>query len=185
MRGSGLTAVIVAIALTALPLGGCGSDSSGADAKEAPAVERPSANPPEFHQTEYDVETTWEQDVSDKRVGSYLESVWHDPAVAEYKMAIDSRPSEGTAPPLAGAELARLQVSGLPGYRELGFKKIKVGGRPAIRWTYNLNDSHHFAYFFGECGVSIVLHGPGPIGAGAFAYFYNIVAERIKPVCVE
>jgi hypothetical protein len=175
-----LAAAIAAIALT---LGGCGSNSNGADAKESSAVKRPSATPPSFHQTEYDVETTWEQEASDKRQGGYLESVWHDPGGPEYKMAIDSRPSDGTAPPLASAELAQLQVSDLPGYRETGFKKANIYGRPAIRWTYNLDDTHHYAYFFAECGVSIVLRGPGPIGVDDFGFFYDTVTSRIKPVC--
>lgn len=187
MRGSALTTIVVAIALAALgpALGGCGSDSSGADTGATPAVKRPSAEPPSFHQTEYDVETTWDQESSDKRVGNYLESVWHDPAVPEFKMAIDSRASDGTAPPLASAELARLQVSSLPGYRERGLKKTKIGHHSGVKWTYNLSGMQHFAYFFAECGVSVALRGPGPIGAAAFAYFYDIVAERIKPVCDE
>jgi hypothetical protein len=178
--------IVVAVALTALVSvpSGCGSDS-GASAEETPAVKRPSADPPSFHQTEYDVETTWDQESSDKRVGSYLRSVWHDPAVPEFKMAIDSQPSAGAVSPLAGAERARLQVSNLPDYRELSFEKTKFGPHSGIKWTYNLGGRHHFAYFFAECGVSIVLRGPAPLGAASFAYFYDVVAARIKPVCSE
>lgn len=183
MRGPALIAIVVVIAVTAL--GGCGSDSSGTNSKEAAAVKRPSADPPSFHQTEYDVETTWDQESSDKRVGSYLRSVWHDPAVPEFKMTIDSRPSTGAVSPLVGAERARLQVSNLRGYREGSFEKTKFGRHSGIKWTYNLNGSRYFVYFFAECGVSIVLRGPGPSGASAFAYFYDVVAERIKPVCSE
>jgi hypothetical protein len=174
-------AVAIAATLAVFALAGCGSEG-GAEA-EAPAVKRPSADPPDFHQTEYDVNTTWEQEVSDKRVGYYLESIWHDPAVPQYKLLIDSRASEGTPPPLASAELARLQVSWLPDYRELGFEKST--GHPAIRWTYYLGGAHRFEYFFAECGISIALRGSGPVGARAFGGFYGIVASRVKPVCVE
>jgi len=175
---------IAVVALATLALGGCGSDSSGGDGGTS-AVKRPSANPPNFHQTEYDLETTWEQEASDKREGSYLVSVWHDPAVPEFKMTIDSRPSDGTAPPLASAELARQQISRLPGYQEHSFAKVMTDGHQTIRWTYTLGNTNQFAYFFAECGVSISLHGPGPRGASAFAYFYDTVSSRVKPVCDE
>lgn len=175
-------ALLLVVATATSVFGGCG-DSGGGGAEGASAVKRPSADPPNFHQTEYDLETTWEQEASDKREGSYLVSVWHDPAIPEFKMTIDSRPSDGTAPPLASAELARQQISHLPGYKEHSFAKIKTGGHQAIRWTYTLGNTNQFAYFFAECGVSISLHGPGPPGAGAFAYFYETVSSRVKPVC--
>jgi hypothetical protein len=185
MRRTGLAAVVVVVALAALALGGCGGGSGGADAEGASPVKRPSADPPNFHQTEYDLETTWKQAASDKKEGGYLVSVWYDSAVPEFKMRVASRPSDGTAPPLASAELARLQVSSLPGYKEHSFAKIKTGGHPVIRWTYTLGDINQFAYFFAECGVSISMQGPGPFDAGNFAYFYDNVISGIKPVCDE
>ena len=50
------------------------------------------------------VNTTWEQESSDRHVGDYLESVWRDPASPTYKVIIDSRPAEGAPPPMAAAE---------------------------------------------------------------------------------
>ncbi len=174
-----MASVLVALLLA---LGGCGGSS---DEGKASDIKRPSADPPAYHQTEYDIETTWPQKSSDKHVGGYLESVWEDPALPEFKMFIDSRPSEETGSALAGAELTHLQLERMPDYREISFKKTKLGEHQAIRWTYKLGDMNYFTYFFSECGVSVVLHGPGPPGSGAFAYFYDTNAERIKPVCVE
>lgn len=186
MRGTGLAAVIVAIAVTALALGGCGGDSNDAGSEETPAVKRPSANPPEYHQTEYDAFTTWKQEVSDKKVGSYLESVWHDPASVSYKMAIDSRPAAGAPPPLAAAELARAQVNHLQGYRERNLKRVKLGKQPAVRWSYDLGEESHVAYFLEKCGTSIVFSGPVPlVSYEAFSEFYGVVVSKIKPVCNE
>src|SRR6476660_9780468 len=115
-----------------LVLSSCG----GGDSEQASTVPRPSAKPPVYHLTEYDMETGWVHEVSDRKVGSYLESAWHDPAVASSKVVIDSRPAAGTAPPLAAAELARVQANRLRDYKERSFKKVKLGKRSAIRWAY-------------------------------------------------
>ena len=136
-----------------LALSGCGG---GSDEGEASTIKRPSADPPAYHQTEYDVETTWPQESSDKHAGDYLESVWHDPALPEFKMVIDSRPSEGTESPLAGAELTRLEVQRMSGYKEFSFKKAKLGQNRAIRWTYQVGDMNYFTYFLSKCGVSFI-----------------------------
>jgi len=184
MKRWGLTAGVVALSLIALLLAvaGCGGSN---DESKSSTVKRPSADPPAYHQTEYDVETTWPQVSSDKQVGGYRESVWHDPAVPEFAMVIDSRPEEGTEPPLARAELTRLQVKRMPGYKEFSFKKAKLGQNRALRWTYQVGATNYFAYFLSRCGVSFILHGTGPKGASDFDYFYDTVTERIKPVCIE
>jgi hypothetical protein len=175
-----LVAGLVALTLTASGCGGSGDESSTS------AVKRPSEDPPDFHLTEYDVNTTWDHDVSDKRVGKYLVSVWHDPAVPTTRLFIDSRPSEGTSPPLASAELARIQASSLRKYRERGIKKVKVGGHPAIRWAFEAGGEGYIEYFFAECGTSILLHGStDPVDFEGFARFYSQVASRVKVVCDE
>jgi hypothetical protein len=172
------------VALASIVLAGCGGSSS---AKPEDTVKRPSANPPAFHQTEYDTETTWEQKVSDAKVGGYLQSVWTDPGGPEFKLVIDSRPSEGEDSPLAAAELARTKASGMTGYHERMFKKTTFfGGPTGIYYAYNVGEEFVIGIFLAECGTSVYLHGTAPPTAVSdFSYFYKTVASRVKPVCNE
>lgn len=186
MSGGALKAAIaVALALAALALAACGGGDGGAEA-ETQAVDRPSAEPPDFHLTEYDVNTTWEQESADKRVGDYLESVWRDPAAPTYKVIIDSRPAEGAPPPMAAAELSRLQAKWLSDYRERSLKRVKLGRRPAVRFAFFAAGRDWIEYYLEECGVSIVFRGStAPAAYEPFSEFYGVVASRIKPLCGE
>lgn len=172
------------VALASIALAGCGGSSS---AKPEDTVKRPSANPPVFHQTEYDTETTWEQKVSDAKVGGYLQSVWTDPGGPEYKLVIDSRPSEGEDSPLPAAEQARTKASGMAGYKERHFKETTFfRGPTGIYYVYSLGEEIVVSIFLAECGTSIYLHGTAsPLAVSDFSYFYKTVASRIKPVCNE
>jgi hypothetical protein len=164
-------------------LGGCGGDETSA---QQPAAARPESKPPLYHEKEYDAETGWEQETSDKKVGSYLESVWHDPASFSSKLIIDSRPAAGALPPMAAAEFSRVQANGLPHYRERVLKRVKLGERSAVRWAYYAAGEDRINYFFEECGTSIVFHGStSPIAYEPFSEFYGVVASRIKVVCNE
>lgn len=164
-------------------LSGCGSSGSAETTSE---VERPSAEPPVYHQKEYDVETGWELDVSDRKVGSYLETVWHDPAIATSKLIIDSRPAEGAPPPLVAAELARVQANWLPNYRERSLKRVKLGPRSSIRFAFHAAGEDRIEYFFEECGTSIVFRGStAPIAYSSFSRFYRLTAAQLRAVCDE
>jgi hypothetical protein len=168
------------LAVAAFALSGCG----GGTPDPKTALVHPSAKPPLYHQTRYDVETNWVQETSDKRTGAYLESVWHDPASFSSKLLIDSRSAAGTAPPLAAAELARVQASRMPGYRELGFKKVKLGGHPAMRLSFFGGGEDWIEYFFEECGTSIVFRGStSPIALAPFSRFYGAVASTLEVRC--
>jgi hypothetical protein len=171
-----VAAIVIAIAVLT-------SGGSGAPAEKTVLVD-PSAKPPLYHQTRYDVETGWVPEMSDRRVGAYLESGWHDPASFSSKLFIDSRPSAGTIPPLAAAELARVQTNRLPGYRERSLKRIDLGNHPAVRWAFFVAGEDRIEYFFEECGTSIVFRGSTtPIAFKPFSEFYGIVASRIKVRC--
>lgn len=179
---SSLSLVAVALLATLLALPGCGGD----DSADATAKPRPKSEPPLYHQKEYDAETGWEQDVSDRKVGSYLESVWHDPASFSSKLIIDSRPAEGSPSPLIAAELSRAQANWLPNYRERSLKKVKLGQRSAIRWAYHAAGEGRIEYFFEECGTSFMFRGStAPIAFGPFSEFYGVVASRVKALCDE
>ena len=78
------TAALAAIAaIAAAALAGCGGSSTGTTtarpsaAQPPPSTETKTAIPPNptsplYRLTGYDVETTWEQDVSERKVGRYL-----------------------------------------------------------------------------------------------------------------
>src|SRR6188472_3267419 len=141
------------------------------EVEQAPEAEPPSSHEPPssngdrtgagplFHQTEYDLETGWTQDVSDRHAGRYLKSVWHDPASAAYKLWISSQPSRNSAPPLAAAELSRTKAQQVRNYREMSFKKVKIGqpAVPAVRFVYSAGGEDYIEYFFAQCGTSIAL----------------------------
>ncbi len=165
-----------------LLIAGCGDGGTS----DATAEGRPESKPPLYHQTEYDAETGWELEVSDRKVGSYLETVWIDPAVPTAKLIIDSRPAEGASPPMAAAELARVQANWLPQYRERSLKRVKLGKRSAVRWVYHAAGEDRIAYFFEECGTSFMFRGStSPDAFESFSRFYGIVASRVKALCDE
>ena len=150
----------------------------------AGTLTRPSATPPIYHLTDYDVETTWEQDASERKVGRYLENTWHDPAAVSSLLVIDSQASDDTVPPLAAAELARIQTGRLSAYHERSFKKVKVGGHPAVRWAFDVASEGYIEFFFAKCGTSISLHGSTTLPSFEnFADYYRVVASRVKVVC--
>jgi hypothetical protein len=170
-----------ALAVAALALTGCGGTST-----PKTVLVHPSAKPPLYHQTRYDIETGWEQETSDKRVGAYLESAWHDFASFSSKILIDSRTSAGAAPPLVAAELARVQANRLPGFRDRGIKRVKLGHYPAIRWSFFGAGKDWVEYFFEECGTSLVFRGStSPIALEDFSRFYREIASGIKIRCDE
>jgi hypothetical protein len=173
------------LATLALALYGCGG-SSDSEGSQASTVKRPSAEPPLYHQREYDAETSWDQERSDRHVGDYLESAWYDAAIPSSKMIIDSRPSEGAPPPMAAAELTRVQANWLPKYRERSFLKVKLGRQPAIRFAYDTAGESRIVYFFQHCGTSITFRGStAPVAYEQFSEFYGQTASRVKVVCDE
>jgi hypothetical protein len=161
---------------------GCG----GGGSSDATAESRPKSDPPLYHLKEYDAETGWTLETSDKKVGSYLETVWHDPASFSSKLIIDSRSAAGAPPPMAAAELTRVQANSLPKYRERSLKRVKLGKRSAIRLAFFASGEDRIEYFFEECGTSIVFRGSTtPIAYEPFSEFYGVVASRVKAVCPE
>lgn len=161
---------------------GCGSGGSS----DATAESRPKSDPPLYHQKEYDMETGWTQETSDQKVGSYLQSIWHDPASFSSKLIIDSRPAAGAPPPMIAAELSRAQADWLPHYRERSLKRVKLGHRSMIRLAYFAAGQGRIEYFFEECGTSIMFRGStAPIAFEPFSEFYGYIASHIKAVCAD
>lgn len=173
----------VALLLSALPFAiGCGSGGSS----DATAESRPKSDPPLYHQKEYDAETNWTQETSDKKVGSYLETVWHDPASFSSKLIIDSRPAAGAPPPMTAAELSRAQANWLPKYRERSLKRVKIGRRSMIRLAFFAAGEDRIEYFFEECGTSIMFRGSTtPNAYEPFSETYGFGASRVKAICSE
>jgi hypothetical protein len=180
----GLSFLAAAAIVVVLALSGCG----GGGSNDASAAPRPKSEPPNYHQAQYDVEifNGWPQDESDRKVGSYLESTWHDPASAVVTITINSRASDETESPIANAELARVQANHLPGYRERGLKGIRLSGHPAVRWAFDASGEARIDYFFEECGVSIVVLGAtSPVSFAALSESFREMAAKIKIVCEE
>jgi hypothetical protein len=170
------------LAAALLLMAGCGSDETS----HATVQKRPKSEPPIYYMKEYEVNTVWVLETSDKKVGNYLQSVWHDPAVFHAKLVINSRPAAGAPPPMTAAELARIQVDHYSDYRERSFKRVKLGKQPMVRWAYEAAGEGHFAYFFERCGTSIAFSGSSSyLAYEPFSEFYGVVASRVKPVCVE
>lgn len=188
-----LAACLIVSALALLP--GCGGSSK---AETTSSAERPSANEPPasnenqapvetraYQQAEYELVTEWIQERSDQRADPYLKSAWHDPCCPRYQLVISSRPSRNFVPPLAAAELSRTQAKHLPKYREVSFKKVKIG-HPAVRFVYSAGGEDYVEYFFAKCGTSIALKGStNPGSYKLFSWFYENTASEVKPACAK
>lgn len=190
-------ACLIVSALIVLP--GCG-DSSSKDAtasgEQLSADKTPASNESQdqarkvetrnYRQAEYELTTEWFQERSDERVGPYLKSAWHDPCCPRYQLVISSRPSRGFVSPLAAAELSRARAKKhLPKYREVSFKKVKIG-HPAVRFVYSTDGEEYVEYFFAKCGTSISSKGStNPGSYKLFSWFYENTASEIKPICAK
>jgi hypothetical protein len=140
------SSLICAAALgAALVAAGCGS---GGGSSPGPADYR------------VDIYDGWPPIVKHKRVGGYLESSWYDVPGVPITISIDTRRADETGSPAASADLARIQTTKLPGYRERGMRWIRLGGRPVLRWSFDVpGDQSRIEYFFEECGISFVVRG--------------------------
>lgn len=168
---AGVVLSLIAIGVVAgLILSGCG------DSQAAPT--RPAR---------YDVAINngWPQTDNEKEVSGYLESAWRDPVGPT--ITIDTRLSDETGSPLANAELAQIQTSKLPGYRERGLEKVKLGGRPTVTWGFEIaNGASGYELFLEECDTTFIVRGAMPaVAYAAFARDFREVTSSIKAHCDE
>jgi hypothetical protein len=156
------------LSAAAISLAGCGSSDPAAP-------------------TDYKVEAfSWPQIAKHKPVEGYVESAWHDPAYSYVVLAVDTRSSDETASPQASAQLARIQTTKLSGYKERGVKWIRLSGRPALRWAFDLGNRAHIEYFFEECGISFVVRGTSGLpGFSSISETFRAIATTIKTACSE
>jgi hypothetical protein len=183
MRGvAGKTVQVVALLAVALFLVSCGGGSS-----DTTAADRPKSEPPLYHQALYDFETFGGaiQVESDKRIGNTLESVWANPNNAKETVAITASTGEGLGSPREEAELAREQMKLLPGYRERSFKAVKLRGRPATQWTYEIAGIGRSEYFFEACDVhyAFIANAYEKPFELPIELRYRRIAKLIAPVC--
>lgn len=164
-------AVIRAGMVLALSLLAAGCGSSGAP--DRPATYKITIN------------NGWPKIADEKEVDGFLESAWRDPVGPT--VAVNTRLASETGPPMYNAQLARIQTSKMPGYRERGMKREKVGGRPVVVWAFDVaNEESRVEYFFEECDTLFILRGAmGTVGFEAFAEDWRAYTASIKPNCDE
>jgi hypothetical protein len=150
--------------------------------------DRPSWVAHNRHQAQYTagIASAWPQYESDKPVGAYLESAWHDPETWQTTFEVDSRHSDKTGSPMATAQLARVEARQVPSFRERGLEGVRLRGHPAVRWTYDIAGKPHVSYFFEECGTSIVTRGSSPPKTlGNFTEDFRGMSFSIEVRCGE
>jgi hypothetical protein len=161
-----LIATVAAVLFAALLLlTGCGGSSKPVDP------------------TAYGIEifNGWPQVKKEEKVGGYVENAWRDPVSPI--IAVDTRAAgEEAGSPMANADLARVQTSEIPEYKERGVKRVKLGRRPAVQWAYDTADERAgIDFFFEECGISFVIRGTmGQVAFEALSESIREMAETIK-----
>ncbi|HWA53946.1 MAG TPA: hypothetical protein VG816_07215 [Solirubrobacterales bacterium] len=180
MSSRALIAWSAALLVAALLVAGCGGSS------DTPASQAVKAEPPLYHQSLYDFETFGGavQVESDKRIGDTLESVWANPNNAKETIAVTAS-TESPNSPREEAELSREQIKLLPGYSEHSFKAVRLRGRPATQWTYEVAGIGRSEYFFEACGVHYAFIANiyvKPFGI-PIELRYRRIAKLIVPVC--
>jgi hypothetical protein len=158
-RGKIVAGVLVALAVIVVAVVLFTGGSS-----DSPSVDPTIATHQNYHQAQYDagIANSWAPKGSDRRVGGYLESSWRYPFHQAAAFTIYSRTAGETGFPAAAADLARVQIHKLPGYRERGLKKIQLRGIPAVRWTFDLPGTAYAEYFFEECGIDLITRASAP-----------------------
>jgi hypothetical protein len=144
-----------------------------------------SGNTPDPVDYKVNIFNGWPQDQNQERVGSYIESSWHDPASPkEITITIDSRAADEAGSPAANADLARIQTTQLNGYRERGMKRVKLGGRPTVQWAFDIADESRVDFFFEECGISFVVRGLAtPFSFESLSESFREMTSTIKANC--
>lgn len=162
------TGALLILAL-ALAIGGCG----GSDGPTEPA------------RYKIEINNGWPQIEDEKEVDGFLESAWLDPVGPI--IAVNTRLSEETGSPMTNAQLARVQTSKMPDYREHEFKRIKLGPHPAIRWAFKVaEEESRIEFFFEECDTTFIVRGSmGDAGFAAFSRSFRLMAETIRADCDE
>lgn len=155
-----------AILIVSLAIAGCGGGSSSSD----PADYR------------VEIFNGWSQIAKAEKVSGFIENAWRDPESPI--IAIDSRSADETGSPMANANLARVQTGELPGYKERGLKRVKLGGHPAVQWAFDTADERAgIDFFFEECGVSFIVRGS--MGQIAFEPLSEAFREMAKTIEVK
>jgi len=127
----------------------------------------------------------WPKIVDEEEVSGSIENAWHDPVGPT--IAVNTRLASETGTPMANAQLAQIQTSKLPGYRERGLKWMRVGGRPTVRWSFDMpNEQSRVEFFFEACDTAFIVRGAmGTIAYEAFARDWHMMTASIKPDCDE
>ncbi|MGH3429465.1 MAG: hypothetical protein ACRDQZ_18175, partial [Mycobacteriales bacterium] len=159
-----------------------GSNPVGSETPEASASSAQST----YSQSLYVVEipAEWVQETSDEPSGSYVESVWRDPADSNTAILIDAETPAPRVPPLSSAESVRAQTSQSSGYRELAFEPTTLAGLPAARWVFEVSGDRRVDYFVNRCNVGIaVLGSTSPATFGALAETFHEAASSVTVPC--
>jgi hypothetical protein len=81
-------------------------------------------------------------------------------------------------------EAVRSETSQTPGYEEISFGPISLGGLPAARWVFDVEGDRRVDYFFVNCEVGFaVLGSSAPTTFGAWASTFHRVASSVEPFC--
>lgn len=180
MNRKALIVWFAALLFAALFLAGCGGSNDTTTGQEV------KAEPPLFHQALYDFETFGGaiQVKSDKRIGDTLESVWADPNNPKATLTVTAS-TESPNSPREEAELSRERMRQLPGYHERSFKAVKLRGRPATQWTYEIAGIGRSTYFFEACDIHYAFIANAfeePFGI-PIELRYRRIAKLIVPIC--
>ncbi len=142
-----------------------------------------------------DIPSGWDQEIDDEPSGeppgSYLESVWREPAEPNTSITVDAQTPAPAATPLQSAELVRADTSQSDGYREIAFGPVTLAGLPAARWVFEIEGEdgifdRRVDYFLDACGAGIALLGSTtPAIFGSLAPTFHEAATSIATRCGE
>lgn len=127
----------------------------------------------------------WPKTVDEKEVAGFLESAWSAPVGPS--ISVSTRLASETGSPMANAQLAQIQTSKLPGYHERGIQRIRLDGRPAVRWAFDVpKEESFYDLFFEECETAFIVRGA--LGGSVYSSYtrtFRDMASTIKADCDE
>jgi len=150
-----------------------------------------------YSQALYSIEIPigWQQEASDEPSGnppgSFLESVWRDPAEPNTSITVDVQTPAPATTPLESAELVRADTSQSDGYREIAFVPTTLAGLPAARWIFEIEGDDGIVdrrvdYFVDTCDTGIALLGSTtPAIFGSLATSFHEAATSVATRCEE
>jgi len=88
-----------------------------------------------------------------------VESQWQHPTEADTTVLVDAVEGEAISAQAKAAQVRTAVAGETPGYEEVSFRAVSLGGREAVEWVFRESGRQKVDYFVNDCGVGYAILG--------------------------